>query len=374
MADYVVSADAGNGGTNVVLAKANGGYKRYYEPSVRAAATGDSLGLGEGFEMQYKYVDWYGNRYVTGDDVVRVTRRGLERHMGANRYGDEFHQFLVANAIANLGVKKGTVDLTLFAPPGLFRDVKPEIEERFLENDGWVEIQLKGDKKPRQWQYERISVWPEGLGAALCFIVDENGEMPNTDILQGEIVVLDIGAFTLDALKLVDGELAPEALEHATWQNAGVNTHIREPLLRMLHKKHDDFSRLTVDDMDGVIRRGFVEGDYTITVAGIETDLEVPIRNLSERYADWVANNICDGAFEGFRGVKAVVLVGGGANIIQDKLHEIYGTFKPTDPSKGGKILDARKHPMTKKVHPVDMNAVGGLRFALQRNKKAEGA
>ena len=77
MPDYIVSADAGNGGTNVVMAKKNGGYKRFYEPSVRAIATGDSLGLGKDFEVQYEYVDWYGSRYVTGDDVIRVTRRGL---------------------------------------------------------------------------------------------------------------------------------------------------------------------------------------------------------------------------------------------------------------------------------------------------------
>ena len=67
MTDYIVSADAGNGGTNAVMAKENGKYKRYYEPSVRAMATGDSLGLGLQFEMEYEYVDWYGSRYVTGD-------------------------------------------------------------------------------------------------------------------------------------------------------------------------------------------------------------------------------------------------------------------------------------------------------------------
>lgn len=370
MADYVVSADAGNGGTNVVLAKPGGGYKRYYEPSVRAIATGDSLGLGEGFEMQYSYVDWYGNRYITGDDVIRVTRRGLERHMGANRYGDEFHQFLVANAIANLGVRKGTVDLTLFAPPGLFASVKQVVQERFLDNEGLVEIQLKGDKKPRQWQYENVTVWPEGLGAAICFVVDEDGTMVDTDILQGETVILDIGAFTLDALKLVDGQFAPESLEHATWQHAGVNTHVREPLLRMLHKRHDDFGGLSVDDIDVVIRRGFIEGDFTIRVAGMETNLESAVMNLCERYADWIANNICDGVFSGFQGIKSVILVGGGASLIQDKLEQIYGVFKPTDAQKGGKILNPKRHPLTKKIHPVDMNAVGGLRFALMRQQE----
>lgn len=367
MAEYLVSADAGNGGTNVVMAKPGGGFKRHYEPSVRAVATGDSLGLGGALELQYDYVDWYGSRYVTGDDVIRITRRGLERHMGANRYGDEFHQFLVANAIARLGVKSGSVDLTLFAPPGLFASAKADIEKRFLENGGRVEIQLKGDKKPRQWHYESVQVIPEGIGAALCFTIDEEGNSVDNDFYEGEIVVLDIGAFTLDALKLQNGAFNPESLEHATWQNAGVNTHLREPLLRMLHKKHDDFSVLTVDDMDSILRRGFTQDDFNVKVAGMEVNLGGAVQALCERYADWVANNICDGVFNGFRGVKAVILVGGGAALIADKMEAIYGVYDPNVPSKGGKILNSKKHPLTKKVHPVDMNAVGGLRLALQR-------
>lgn len=372
MADYIVSADAGNGGTNVIMAKKNGGYKRFYEPSVRAIATGDSLGLGEGFEVQYEYVDWYGSRYVTGDDVIRVTRRGLERHMGANRYGDEFHQFLVANALARMGVKGGTVDLTLFAPPGLFADVKDEMIRRFLEQDGVVRIKLSGDRKPREWQYSEVNVWPEGLGAAMCFVVDDRGEMVSDDLLAGEIVILDVGAFTLDALKLADGDFNPESLEHATWQEAGVNTHVREPLLRMLHKRDPDFGLLTVDDIDMVLRRGYMEDDFTQRVAGKEINLDRSVAQYTERYADWIANNIIDGVFNGFRGIKAAILVGGGAGMIADKIQELYGVYDPGNPNKGGKILNPKKQGLTKKVHPVDMNAVGGLRFALMRHKQSD--
>src|SRR5262245_59329792 len=69
MTELRVSVDAGNGGTNAVLARPNGSHKTFYEPSVRAAASGDSLGLGKEWEMDYDYVDWNGHRYVTGDDV-----------------------------------------------------------------------------------------------------------------------------------------------------------------------------------------------------------------------------------------------------------------------------------------------------------------
>ena len=53
-----MSVDAGNGGTNAVLSNKNGSLKTVYFPSVRAAATGDTLGLGKDWELQYQWVDW----------------------------------------------------------------------------------------------------------------------------------------------------------------------------------------------------------------------------------------------------------------------------------------------------------------------------
>jgi hypothetical protein len=370
LADYIVSVDAGNGGTKAVLAQPGGGYKEFYEPSVRAIATGESLGLGDGFELQYSYVDWHGSRYVTGDDVIRITRRGLERHMGNKRYGDEFHQFLVANALARMGVKSGTVDLTLFSPPGLFTKVKTRIEEQFLQQRGNVEIKMKGDESPRQWRYSNLRVLPEGIGAAVCFIIDEAGNTVDKGVLEGETVILDVGAYTLDALKLRDGNFNPESLEYATWENAGVNTHVREPLLRLLHKRHDDFTGLTVDDIDALLRRAFDEGDYTLRVASAEMDLREAITALCGRYADWMSNTICDGVYNGFRGIKSVIVVGGGASLVVNQLREVYGTFEVSTGSSDGKIMDPSSSPLTEKSRPVDMNAVGGLRFALMQQKQ----
>lgn len=361
MSDYIASVDAGNGGTNAVLAQPKG-YKSFYEPSVRATATGDTLGLGKGWELEYDYVDWDGHRYVTGDDVIRITRRQLERHIGANRYGNEFHQMLVAHALARLGVKSGTVDLTLFTPPGLFNDLKIFVKERFGQRGGKVEIGLKGDKKPRKFQYDKITVWPEGLGAAASFSLDDKGDQVPTDILNGEVVILDFGAHTLDAIQLSNGNFNAESLQHATWEAGGVHVHIREPILRAVKKQlGDDAANLTVDDIDRVIRLGSVSGDYVLTVAGLDADLKPLLDRFCERYAEWVSNNIADGVFDGFRGIKSVILVGGGAGLVEPYLSK--------QTWYGNKILDRKAHKTTQDVHPVDMNAVGGLRLALHRLK-----
>lgn len=358
MTDYVVSCDPGNGGTNAVLARDSGRHKNVYFPSVRAAATGASLGLGKDMELDYQYVDWYGHRYVIGDDVIRVTRRHLERHTGVNRYGNELYQFLVAVALGQLGVKKGTVDLTLFAPPGLYLEAKEDIQERFAENKGQVSIQFKGDRQPRTWRYEHVTVWPEGVGAAACFVLDDKGQMIDTDVLNGEVLILDMGAYTLDALKLANGNFNPEELEHATFENGGIIAHVLEPILRTVKGLGEDFSLLGIEDVERVLRLGLISDDYTLAVAGQEVDIEPLVNKYRERYAEWISNNIIDGIFSGLRGYKSAILVGGGALLIEDVLPKWY------EPEK---LLNRKKHPTTKKVFPVDFNAVGGLRLALAR-------
>jgi hypothetical protein len=186
--------------------------------------------------------------------------------------------------------------------------------------------------------------------------------MADSDLLTGDTVVLDMGVYTLDALKLVDGNFNPEALEHATWEGGGINVHVLQPVLRTIKKQADDFALLTIDDIDAVIRRGLDTGDYHLRVAGYEIDLQSLVEKYSERYAEWIANNIIDGVFSGLRGIKSAILVGGGVTLAESHLRRWYGD----------KILDPRQHATTKRIHPVDMNAVGGVRFALMRMKQKE--
>lgn len=364
MSKYIASVDAGNGGVNAFVIKGKGKPKTFYEPSVRAAASGDSLGISQ-FEMNYSYTDWNGHRYVTGDDVIRVTRRGLERHIGQDRYGNEMHQFLVANALAKLGVGHGkddTVDLTLFSPPGFYIEAKQVIEKHFGENEGIVEITLKGDETPRTWKYSSISVWPEGIGAAACFAVDAKGDIVNSDVLSGDVVILDIGAFTLDAIQMTDGNFNPESLSTATWDNGGVDVHLRQPIVKFLKEKYDDFAQVSVDDVDYAIRLGLAKGDYIITKGGVGVDVKPLIDRLAERYAEWIANNIIDGVFNGLRGIKALILIGGGTALTETHLKKWY-----TD-----KLLEPEKFHAAKGIHPVNMNAIGGLRLALMKIKQQE--
>ena len=183
--------------------------------------------------------------------------------------------------------------------------------------------------------------------------------MIKSEVLNGETVILDMGAYTLDALKMYNGSFNPEELEHATFENGGVITHVLEPILRTVKKMGDDFAVMTADDIDRVMRLGLVSEDYTLTSAGVEVDIAPLVAKQRERYAEWIANNIVDGVFSGLRGIKNVILVGGGATLVEDYMIGWYDD----------KVLNRKKHASTRRIHPVDFNAVGGLRLALMRQK-----
>jgi actin-like protein len=351
----MISVDAGNGVTN-----ATDGKQSIYFASVRASATGDSLGLGKQFEMDYEYVDWGGHRYVFGDDALKVSRRAIERHQGAFRYGDEFHQFLVAVAVSQMGVCNGKVDLVLFAPPGMYSQVVGEIEKRFMEKSGNVALKFKSDKNPRKFKYSSITVWPEGIGAAACFMINARGKQrKNLDIFSGETIILDSGMHTLDALQMSNGSFNPESLATATWENGGIKTHILEPILRTVKKMGEDYDLLTNDDIDIVLRSGVQEDDWGLKIAGGNVNLKPAFDKYSQRYAEWIGNNVIDGAFNGLRGIKSAILVGGGASLIEPFMSRWYNE----------KILRFDSQKETKGINPIYANAVGGYRLTKMAQK-----
>jgi hypothetical protein len=353
MADYIVSIDAGNGGTNGALAQKKG-YKSVYFPSVRAAASGESLGLGAGFELDSQWVEWANNRYLYGDSVF-ISRKAIERHTGSNRYGNEFHLFLIAIALGQLIPEGGSVDLTLFAPPAMFVNAKATIQERLSRLDNTLAIKFKGDAKPRIYTIEKLTVLPEGVGALFCIALDEQGKPVGKDVLSGENVILDGGLFTLDALQISNGNVNPEKLSSATWEGQGIRAHILEPVLALAKKSGRDFELITIDDIDRTLRNGVNTGDYTLTSGGSKVDLKPAIDKYSERYSHWIANQVIDGVFDELRGIKSLIFVGGAAILCAHHMQSQYN----------GKVFSFAQAKQTAKVLPIDANCVGGLRYAI---------
>lgn len=355
MSDYFAIVDAGNGRTNAIIKKASGKrYKTVDFASVRARVTGQSLGLGD-MELSIDYADWLGNRFAVGDNVTLATRKQIETHRGQDRYGNEFHQFLTAYAIAQGDVKSGNVNLTLFAPPKYYKIAKENILNGFNEQGGHPTIKLKNDKKPREWQYDSIAVYPEGLGAIACFTLNDKGQMVDSDALNNTVALLDIGMWSLDVIITENGVFNPEHLDNATYDR-GIHDNVLAPILRALHGYDDDFTVLTVFDVDNALRKGIASGDFSIVVAGKEIDIQELFHDTCNRYADYVFNTVVDSDYNGFRGMR-VLAVGGGSILLAPAIKEWLGD----------RLIDASSYKHTKGLHPTYYNAAGGYRLAMAK-------
>ena len=91
-----------------------------------------------------------------------------------------------------------------------------------------------------------------------------SGSGGSTESASPEKLIADIGL-----VGVTHGGHFPEAFE-----NGGVMNHVLEPILRVVKKQGDDFSLLTADDVDRVLRLGLVSEDYTLKAAGYEIDLK----------------------------------------------------------------------------------------------------
>lgn len=353
----IVSVDCGNGNCNAVLSGSKP--KSISFPSIRARVTQKELALGKGLELDYTWAEWRGERYAVGDDALTLNRQGVDRHMGAARYGGEHHQFLTAYALARLGVKAGAVDLTLTVPPAMLNDLKPRMIEAYARQD--VQITLKGDKKPRGWRYDSVSIWPEGFAAVGCFMFDQAGaKSALAGKLAGSVVLLDCGAYTANTFRLQNGTFNPADLPHSSIPNGGGNPHIRLPLLEWVQGGGGDLTGVTLDDIDRALRLASVSGDYVLTFGGATVDLKPMLDYLARQYADWLANNALDSRYDGLREIGGLLVIGGNAPYVIPHLSEWYP----------GKVIDYVGWREFAGLHPADLNAAGGLRLALARGGK----
>lgn len=361
----LVAVDCGNGHTNAVCQWTKTRFRTFDEPTARAMATGDRLGFDD-MEMDYTYVDFEGQRWVTGDRVLTVTRRGLNRHMGDNRYGNGAHRFFVANALAHLGMGRGRatqeVELIVFAPPKIFATQADVIKERFMR-DPHVEIKLSNESKPRHWAYTDVHVVPEGLAAVGAFILDKRGRVqPHAnEVLTGDVIIVDPGAYTLDIITLTSGKFNAEGLRKATKEGMGVDEHIRKPVLQALKDFGSDFYHATVEDVDKCIRDGALTGEYTIHRGRTVADLTDAIEITRQQYADEIFD-ILESEHNRLRSVRNAILVGGGAPLVEDYLSALF-----LDDDGNSRFMDRAQFDHLQGYHPAGLNALGGLQLIIQR-------
>lgn len=363
-----ISSDAGNGWA-ACYRLVNGKIKSHGIPHARARVTGAKLNSDLGGQNVAEYADFMGQRYGYGDGIWNLTDAPIDLHQNtARRYGGNMHLFLMLVNIACLNVKSGS-ELTVIvpAPPGLLNEVSAQIKKSILDGesekgDGVWHIQLRTDKKPREYKFIRVITIPEGAGAFAAYHFNLDGEAVELhdpvrgDMLAGRVAVLDLGAGTGDTYSIFDGNMNPDAIAHATDDRAGVISHLLKPILAEVLEAVPEAKHLTTAHIDSYLRK-YVENASTeaatIRVSGKNLNIEKTILASCERFAEWIAANKLDPLWGS--GTDAIVEAGGGWLYIESWIRQWY-------PDR--LLLTPSMFPHTKSIPLFDLNGVGQLSFA----------
>ena len=188
----------------------------------------------------------------------------------------------------------------------MYNDLKKPMTDAYSKQG--VVITLRADKKPREWSYSSVSVLPEGYAAIGCFMLDSTGGKSSlAGKLAGDIVLLDVGAYTANVFRLHNGSFNPADLPQSSIANGGGNTHIRLPLLEWVKGAGGDLTAVTLDDIDRVLRLASASGDYLLQFGGASIDLKPMLDHLAKQYADWLANNALDTRYDGLKDINGLV-------------------------------------------------------------------
>ena len=361
-----ISSDAGNGWA-ACYRMVGGKVKTHGIPHARARVTGARLNADIGSQNIAEYADFMGQRYGYGDHIWDLTDAPIDLHQNtARRYGGNMHIFLLLVNIASLGVKSGS-ELTLIvpAPPGMLNEVGPVIKKSILDGengqgDGVWSIQLRKDKKPREYRFIRVITIPEGAGAFAAYRFDLNGDA--VELLDRQALTCSRACRRADLVQardtytIFDGSLNPDAIAHATDDRAGVISNVLRPILGEVMQAVPEAKHLTTAHIDSVLRRYVKQPSQeaaTIRVSGKNINLEKTLLSTCERYAEWIAANKLDPLWAS--GVDAVVEAGGAWLYIENWVKSWY-------PDR--LLLTPAMFPHTRNIALFDLNGVGQLSFA----------
>ncbi len=372
-----VVIDNGNGNTEGVRLLPSGRHAYTSFPSMRAEVSGDDFDddFLKTLQTQFEYADWSESRYTYGSHCLALRGVVIDRHQGSMRYGNPTQQFLVDVAMGKLKVQSGEhVDLTLLIPPGHFNQYAGTIKDRFTkvvrdpESNKIVfdskkrVVQLRDDKNPRKFKLASVTVRPELIGALLCFSIDNQGRLLEHNELEGVTWGADGGMHTLDLLEMRQGLFTVDNLDESTIPNRGIYVMILNAVLRKVKGLSPHFENLTQEHMDAVLRKGMESGglfsetsDWTLHY-GVTVDLQPVFKRAAQKYAEWFANNVIDGRFDGLKGIDRLVLFGGFADLVSPFLKDWYDE---------GRIRVINEFSATSDVTPLSANMMGYGRLLL---------
>lgn len=361
--DVIAAVKVGNGGIDAVAVSRDGTVKKFWETSVRCEYAGKSLGLGK-MEKVYDYVEIDGVRFATGDDALMI-REGIEANIGGiEKYGNKFQQDAVATALAKMNMPSGKVHLILFCPPGFYNDdnnpARKQLERAFTGLHLEAGYCKAGKKSAKQFRYdiESVVVWPEGLMSVYALVRDEAGYLVEEYariLFSGTFEIADFGVETFDRTIFIDGVVNVANMRSLTYKGWGINLLVRQKIYEYIQSLGNDYSWVTVHDVDYVMRQGLMKNNYYMDRARL--DLRTIYEDRYARYNDAIHNNVLSSpqGCNNYVGVHNVLPVGGPVQFIGDFLHKKYPD----------KIVRLGNFKTARGVHPASLDSHGALREEL---------
>lgn len=322
------------------------------------AKTGDLAGV---HTLPYYSID--DNHYVVGSDVYDLPKIGhIERGtQNLLRYGSEHHQFFVAVAIHKAGITAGDILLAVTVPPAVFFDEneRERVHQSFLHHNQ-VEMTYTdpiGEIQEINYTYHDIHVLPEGLIAMRGMLLDHNGKT-NTKgakaIKSGVVAILDIGSFTTDTGYIINGKLDRNSFSHATKKGLGVRSYIIDPIVQGIKDTYQ--YEVAPEQVETAVIQ-YLQGDNGIVTLRNGRSIPIDDHIETQRAVLWQAINADVIEPLDPESLKGIILLGGGAYVIQDhardELQRLYL----------GDLIDKSPHMI---------NAESGLRRLMQLHNEQE--
>ena len=160
--------------------------------------------------------------------------------------------------------------------------------------------------------FDSVDVRAQGQGIFFDFVFDVAGQ-PVADHLSMNVLVVDIGFNTVDILGVLDGR--PSREWSGMLERGGICRIAEEVGVYLQREFNFDLSEQALKD---VIRK------KEIALYGAVKDISWVIRNASEKYADWLIQEIRS-RWDGFlKTADHLILAGGGAYYVADVFHSVY--------------------------------------------------
>lgn len=351
-----MAIDAGNGTTCVVTERA----EPIIFPSVIQRVEDVRLGRHgtQGFtihveRMNAKTGQWQDRKSFAVGATANLLP-GLKTHITSkDRIGSEYQLILIlagtVRALKDIIESdaeevKANVIWELNCPPIYYR-----MSQSLFDLAG--EYRIEYNQRRYHINASVAHVYPEGVGAAAVYFLNERGQFVNMAFTQGRTGVVDGGYRTIDSVIFEGPELLASSAHSLTNSISGVYQLMQAWAM-------EDFNEdWTEEECETNLRNGYA----VLRETKERVDLSEWIDDLGARLADLIDNDIFQKQWNGLGDVDRVILAGGVAYMVAQHLKERYPNV----------IVLREEFPHSSHVPYELMNAVGHLRLRLLAEQEA---